>query len=131
MATAATSAKNAGALKSALASPSASALRKRAATRYTCRMDARNFGPTPPPDEQPRRPGPHADGPPASAIALLLGAFAIALVGGYFLVMKLAGMSRMEDCLMSGRRNCAPIDMPMRREGKQERFASAYTQSAT
>jgi hypothetical protein len=90
-------------------------------------MDARNFGPTPPPDD----PHGHHSGPPGFAIALVLGAFAIALVGGYFLVMKLADMSRMEDCLMSGRRNCAPIDTPMRREGTQERFASAYTQSAT
>jgi hypothetical protein len=74
-------------------------------------MDARNFGPTPPPDE----PHGHDSGPSGFAIALVLGAFAIALVGGYFLVMKLVDMSRTEDCLMSGRRNCAPIDMPMRR----------------
>jgi hypothetical protein len=74
-------------------------------------MDARNFGPTPTPDE----PDGHDSGPPGFVIALVLGAFAIALVGGYLLVMKLADMSRMEDCLMSGRRNCAPIEMPMRR----------------
>ena len=72
-------------------------------------MDARNFGPTPPPDD----PHDHHGGPPGYAIALLLGAFALALLGGYFLVMKLADMSRTEDCLMSGRRNCVPIEMPM------------------
>ena len=72
--------------------------------------------PWPPPShEQPRKPGPHPDGPPASAIALLLGAIAVGLVAGYFLVMKLVDMSRTEDCLMSGRRNCAPIEMPMTR----------------
>ncbi|HLH91302.1 MAG TPA: hypothetical protein VKX28_22845 [Xanthobacteraceae bacterium] len=73
-------------------------------------MDARNFGPTPPPDD------PHGyDGPPSgTGIAIVLAAIAIALVGGYFLVMKLVAMSRTEDCLMSGRRNCAPIETPAR-----------------
>jgi hypothetical protein len=72
-------------------------------------MDARNFDP--PPN------GPHGrdSGPPALAIALVLGTMAVALVAGYFLVMKLVDMSRTEDCLMSGRRNCAPVEMPMRR----------------
>jgi len=68
-----------------------------------------------PPDEQPQGPRAHAGGPPAIAIALLLGALAIALVGGYFLVMKLVDMSRTEDCLLSGRRNCAPVELPMTR----------------
>jgi hypothetical protein len=69
---------------------------------------------SPPPDE-PRARSPHPDGPPAIAIALLLGAMAVGLVGGYFLVMKLIDMSRTEDCLMSGRRNCAPVEIPMTR----------------
>jgi hypothetical protein len=76
-------------------------------------MDARNFDPTPP--DAPDAPRRHDSGPPAIAIALLLGAIAVALVGGYFLVMKLIDMSRTEDCLMSGRHNCAPVDMPMKR----------------
>jgi hypothetical protein len=33
-------------------------------------------------------------------------------VGGYFFVMKLVNISRQEDCLISGRRNCAPIEAP-------------------
>jgi hypothetical protein len=53
--------------------------------------------------------------PPAMAIAVLLGAVAVALVGGYFFIMKLIDMGRTEDCLMSGRRNCAQIDVPARR----------------
>ncbi len=54
-------------------------------------------------------------GPPGIAIAALLGALALALVGGYFFLMKLIDMGRTEDCLMSGRRDCAQIDMPVRR----------------
>jgi len=53
--------------------------------------------------------------PSGTAIAVLLGALAIALVGGYFFIMKLIDMGRTEDCLMSGRRDCAQIDMPVRR----------------
>jgi hypothetical protein len=53
--------------------------------------------------------------PSGTAIAVLLGALAVALVGGYFFVMKLIDMGRTEDCLMSGRRDCAQIDMPVRR----------------
>jgi hypothetical protein len=71
-------------------------------------MDARNFGPTPPPDDPNGYHGP----PSGTAIAIVLCALLIALVGGYFLVMKLVDMSRTEDCLMSGRRNCTPIEMP-------------------
>lgn len=40
---------------------------------------------------------------------------AIACVGGYFLLMKLIDISRQEDCMLSGRRNCvAPIAVPSR-----------------
>ena len=53
--------------------------------------------------------------PSGTAIAVLFGALAVALVGGYFFVMKLIDMGRTEDCLMSGRRGCAQIDMPVRR----------------
>jgi hypothetical protein len=55
------------------------------------------------------------DALPARAIAVLLGALALALVAGYFFVMKLIDMGRTEDCLMSGRRDCVEIDMPVRR----------------
>jgi hypothetical protein len=37
--------------------------------------------------------------------------FLIALaVGGWFLVQRLWEISKLQDCLMSGRKNCAPID---------------------
>ena len=38
-------------------------------------------------------------------------AFTLALVvAGLFLVQRLAATSHLEDCLMQGRTNCAPID---------------------
>jgi hypothetical protein len=40
------------------------------------------------------------------AIALLL------VVVGFFLVQKLEASSKLEDCLLQGRTNCAPIDVP-------------------
>jgi hypothetical protein len=44
----------------------------------------------------------------ASAIGLI---FIIVLaIGGYMLVQVLKKQSKLEDCLMSGRTNCAPID---------------------
>lgn len=46
-----------------------------------------------------------------------LGALALTLlfiVLGVFLEQKLAAQSRLEDCLLSGRTNCAPIWVPHR-----------------
>ena len=40
------------------------------------------------------------------ALVLLL------VIGAYFLVTALRKNSDLEDCLMSGRRNCAPIEAP-------------------
>ncbi len=52
--------------------------------------------------------------PTLSPLAILVIMIAIALVcvGGYFLLMKLIDVSRQEDCLLAGRRNCAPIEVP-------------------
>ena len=36
-------------------------------------------------------------------------------IAGVVLVRELRERSRMEDCLMSGRTNCAPIETPLRR----------------
>ncbi len=36
------------------------------------------------------------------------------VVGAYFLVGALQRNSDLEDCLLSGRRNCGPIDTPAR-----------------
>jgi hypothetical protein len=38
----------------------------------------------------------------------------LVVVGGYFLSVKLKEMGRMQDCVMSGRSNCAPITAPGR-----------------
>ena len=35
-------------------------------------------------------------------------------IAGLVLVRELAKKSQLEDCLMSGRRNCAPIEVPQR-----------------
>lgn len=36
----------------------------------------------------------------------------VLVVGGLLLVRVLQNMSRIQDCAMSGRTNCAPIDAP-------------------
>src|SRR5215470_3401236 len=53
--------------------------------------------------------------PVPRAILVILAAIALACVGGYFLLMKLIDVSRQEDCLLAGRRNCAPIEVPSNR----------------
>jgi hypothetical protein len=37
---------------------------------------------------------------------------ALIVVAGYFLMNALRDESKREDCLMSGRSNCAPLDIP-------------------
>ena len=49
------------------------------------------------------------------AILTILVTVALVCVGGYFLLMKLIDVSRQEDCLLAGRRNCAPIEVPSQR----------------
>lgn len=49
------------------------------------------------------------------AIFAILTIIALVCVGGYFLLMKLIDVSRQEDCLLAGRRNCASIDVPFSR----------------
>jgi hypothetical protein len=46
------------------------------------------------------------------AIAIIFALVALACVGGYFFLMKLIDISRQEDCLLAGRRNCAQITVP-------------------
>jgi hypothetical protein len=55
------------------------------------------------------------EGTPPRVIMVFAIAIAVILVGGYLLVMKLIAMSRQEDCLLSGRRNCVPIEVPTER----------------
>lgn len=48
-------------------------------------------------------------GPPRAALAALL--LVVALVGGFmFLMHRLTDAGRLQDCVASGRTNCAPID---------------------
>jgi len=47
------------------------------------------------------------------AILVVLTIIALVCVGGYFLLMKLIDVSRQEDCLLAGRRNCAAIEAPL------------------
>ncbi|HVB16739.1 MAG TPA: hypothetical protein VNF04_09415 [Stellaceae bacterium] len=46
----------------------------------------------------------------------LMGLIVILLlaIAGIVLVRELDKKSNLEDCLMSGRRNCAPIELPLR-----------------
>lgn len=62
---------------------------------------------TPPPDD-------HQDGPNRRLAALAGLLIALLVVAAIFLVQALRRESQLEDCLMSGRRNCAPIDAPAR-----------------
>lgn len=51
------------------------------------------------------------DPPPSRARALAaLAVLAVLVLGGFWLSRQLASVSRTEDCVMAGRRNCAPID---------------------
>jgi hypothetical protein len=45
-------------------------------------------------------------------ILAILTIVALVCLGGYFLLMKLIDVSRQEDCLLAGRRNCAAIEVP-------------------
>jgi hypothetical protein len=49
--------------------------------------------------------------------AALIGLIIILVlaIAGVWLVRELREKSRLEDCLMSGRTNCAPIETPSRR----------------
>jgi len=48
------------------------------------------------------------------AIATTIGLLVVLalVVAGYFLMTALHENANLEDCLMSGRRNCAPIEAP-------------------
>jgi len=57
--------------------------------------------------------GPQDHGPePESRRAALIGlaVILVLVVGAYFLVTALQRNAALEDCLLAGRRNCAPIE---------------------
>jgi hypothetical protein len=55
-----------------------------------------------------------ADERRSAALIGLIVILALA-IAGVLLVRELRERSRLEDCLMSGRTNCAPIEVPLRR----------------
>jgi len=54
-----------------------------------------------------------ADDRRSAALIGLIIILALA-IAGVLLVRELREKSRLEDCLMSGRTNCAPIEVPLR-----------------
>jgi hypothetical protein len=64
---------------------------------------------------KPRNSGRGDTAPSDAAVLAFFVIVAVACVGGYFLLMKLIDISRQEDCMLAGRRNCAPpIAVPSR-----------------
>jgi hypothetical protein len=63
------------------------------------------------------RHGAREDEEAARRTAALMGFIVILVlaIAGVFLVRELRVSTSIEDCLMSGRRNCAPIETPSRR----------------
>jgi hypothetical protein len=58
-------------------------------------------------------PGDNGHEPDSRRPALIgLAVVLVLVVLGYFLVTALRQNAEMEDCLMSGRHNCAPIETP-------------------
>ncbi len=53
-------------------------------------------------------PGPDSRRPAVIGLILVLAL----VVAGYFLVTALRQNANLEDCLMSGRKNCAELDVP-------------------
>jgi hypothetical protein len=54
---------------------------------------------------------PAETGAPRSALAAI-GVIALLIVGGLWLMHVLGGAAAMQDCVSSGRTNCAPIAAP-------------------
>jgi hypothetical protein len=75
-----------------------------------------SISPLPPrPPRRPRRRPTNRHEPLSNGVVFAgLIAILLACIGGYFLVMKLIDISRTEDCLLAGRHNCAPIEVPNR-----------------
>ena len=48
----------------------------------------------------------------SAGVAIVMMIVVLACIGGYFLVMKLIDVNRQEECLMAGRPNCFPAEVP-------------------
>jgi len=64
-----------------------------------------NANPPPPDDED-------DDGARQRSFLIALAAVAVIVVLGFLLVSKMWEHEKMEECYASGRRDCAPIDVP-------------------
>ena len=64
-------------------------------------------------EEEPTDEGPEPDRRRGAVIGLVV--VLLFVLVGYFLMEALHNESNLEDCLMSGRRNCAPIELPQSR----------------
>ena len=53
-------------------------------------------------------------GPRPHRALIGLAAFIVAIAGVLFVMYRLHQAGRMQDCLASGRTNCAPIEVPAR-----------------
>jgi uncharacterized membrane protein len=49
---------------------------------------------------------------PRSSFLLALAAVLVIVVVGFLLVWKMWQNEKLQECLMTGRRDCAPIDVP-------------------
>jgi hypothetical protein len=58
-----------------------------------------------PPDED-------DDNEPGWSFLLALGAVTVIVVVGFLIVWKMWQNEKMQECVMTGRRDCAPIDVP-------------------
>jgi hypothetical protein len=60
----------------------------------------------------PQEPDDHDDGGNRRGALIGLAVAALLVIAGWYLTNALRNQGKMEDCLMSGRSNCAPIDIP-------------------
>ncbi|HTB67812.1 MAG TPA: hypothetical protein VK727_16435 [Steroidobacteraceae bacterium] len=66
--------------------------------------------------EDPRPEMPRVPDPRRAAVVGLIVTVLLVL-GGVLLVHVLSGTAKLQDCVMSGRTNCAPIDPPAKTDG--------------
>ena len=62
-----------------------------------------------------RRAGEHEDADRRTAALMGFIVILVLAIAGIVLVRELRQKASLEDCLMAGRRNCAPIEAPARR----------------
>ena len=66
-------------------------------------------------DQRGARDGARDDGARRTAALMGFVVILVLAIAGVVLVRELTTNAKLEDCLMSGRRNCAPIEVPPRR----------------